>query len=34
MLVKILGVCRVIEIKIVLGKEQFVINAVKLPMDK
>lgn len=34
MLVTIFGMCRVIEIKIVLGKGQFVTNAVKLPMDK
>jgi hypothetical protein len=34
MLVKIPGMCRVTEIKIILGKGQFVTNAVKLPMDK
>jgi hypothetical protein len=34
MLVKIVGMYRVIEIKIILGKEQFVTNAVKLPLDK
>jgi hypothetical protein len=34
MLVKILGMCRVIVIKIIMGKGQFVTNAVKLPMDK
>jgi hypothetical protein len=34
MLVKVFGMCRVIEIDIILGKGQFVTNAVKLPVDK